>query len=211
MLRPVFFVSLIFIMAIIILAVRLKILVEYNRNNSDDNLVISFFMLKGLIKYKYEAPVADFKNKGLRLKWISKYGKKEKRKKKKRSFINLRGLYERRKMIRSVFEKYLKGRAVLENLSIEIEYGSEDASCTGIITGLIWSAVGMLDVLFTNNFSILKKRIRVQPDFTRKVLIIDVYCIITTRIVNIIIMALQVLFDIISAKLIKKTDRWWYY
>jgi len=202
MLRPVFFISLIIvaliILVIIILSARLKILIEYNRENNDDNLVISFFMFKGLVLYRYEAPSAEGTGKKkVRSGWI-------------KPFIDLKGLYEKLRKIIYVIVKYLKGRVVLENLSIEIKYGSGDAGSTGIITGLIWSAVGVLDVLVTNNFAVLNRKISVQPDFTGKVLIIDANCIFTGRIVNIIIMALKVLFNIIKAKLMKKTDRWWY-
>ena len=90
MLYSVFFIALLLLLTVIFLAARIKILLEYMRKKGDDRLVISLYMFSGIIKYKYEASTVDFREKGIRLKWSGKKGRKEKQTRRESSFLDFR-------------------------------------------------------------------------------------------------------------------------
>lgn len=60
---------------LIICFIKVNVVIEYNRQGVNDNFVVSFFVLKGLIKYKFEIPKVGAGKKGI---WFRKVKEKEK-------------------------------------------------------------------------------------------------------------------------------------
>ena len=207
MLYSVFFIALLLLLTVIFLAARIKILLEYMRKKGDDRLVISLYMFSGIIKYKYEASTVDFREKGIRLKWSGKKGRKEKQTRRESSFLDFREMAKNLDRARFIFERFLRGRFTVENLSLDIGFGTGDACGTGILTGSIWALVGMADALVSSNFKVEKRHIKVLPEFSRKVLNIDLYCIFSTKIVNIIIVGCKLGFYSIKHMLKRKKSK----
>jgi hypothetical protein len=179
-----------FIMAALLMVslmfVKINILIEYNRKGKDDNLILSFFALSGLLKYKYEAPTVDFRKKGARFNWLSEIGGKEKDSKRITSFLDISDLFRRFEVLRKAFERYVKKRLLVKDFKLHINLGTGDAFYTGIASGSVWALAGMITAFICNNFDVEKKTIIVKPHFSEKIFEIDLFCIFNLRIVNII-------------------------
>lgn len=97
----------------------------------------------------------------------------------------------RRSSVRLI-KKYVK----LENVSVEILFGTGEAASTAIGIGLLWGAVyGVLGnlgrIIFVN-----KHDVKINPDYQKATFKTEGKCIIRSRVVYIIIIAITILIKI---------------
>ncbi|OPZ87539.1 MAG: hypothetical protein BWY74_03380 [Firmicutes bacterium ADurb.Bin419] len=206
-----FIVTIILIFVFLILClIKINVAMEYNRQGVNDHFVLSFFIFNGLVKYKYELPRLDAGKKGIRFRKIKKKGKKEKdvsNKKDKTSYGDIISKIEMFRSFRKKYNilighiyKYLKCRLSIKKLDINISFGTDNAHHTAVLTGLCWSAVGLLVSFLHNKLNIVEKSINIKPDYMGKKFKVDLFCILSMRVGHIIIVGLIILIHIIRNK-----------
>lgn len=196
-------IAIIIILAIILLIlvlclIRINLVIEYSRQGVDDYLSISFYILKGLIKYKIKIPEVDSSKKGIFLRKVKEKGKKKTAKKKDKLSYDyiLRKIQDYRayfNIYKSVFNKisnYLRCKVKVNKLDLDVTIGTDNAHHTAVLIGLCWSAVGILISFIHNNLNFLEKSVSIKPDYMGKKLKVDLFCILNVRIGHIIIVSL---------------------
>lgn len=191
--------------------IKINIVIEYNRKGVNDHLVVSLFILYGLIKYKYEIPKIDAVKKGLLYRKVKEKGKKEKDKSKKKekmgySYVlkkiqEYRNLKNRYHILISRIFAYLRCRLTIKKLNLEVAIGTDNAHHTAILIGLCWSVVGFVISFIHNNLNLVEKNIKFKPDYMGKKLKVDLFCILNIKIGHIIIVGLICLNYLIRNKL----------
>lgn len=167
---------------ILLLFLKFNIVIEYNRKKNKDYFVVYFLAFKGFILYKYKTSQKEnSKNKAS----TDYSGIIDRIEKAKSSFDKGRGVVKR------VLE-YLKCRAIIKKLDLQIEFGTGNASHTGILTGIAWTALGIMLTYIDSYIEIHEKHINIKPSFVEKKFNVDLYCIFRLRIVHIIIIVLMI-------------------
>ncbi len=201
----------------IALFLKIKCVIEYVRNDDDDHIVISFYTLDGMFKYKYEIPLVDLGQEGVKFKLVRESGKKERivrdRKEKLKitevygKYIAVRDYYNANKKLFCDLRDYIKTRVVLAEFNLTIVEGTDNASHTGILCGFLWSAAGLLSTALTNTFKTFKKCVVIRPNYHKKEFTIDIFCIFHLKLVHIIVMVTKIFFNGIreKKKLIRET------
>jgi len=213
MLYPVIFFTILGALLFFMLLTRAKIVLEYLRNDKDDHIVLSIFALGGILKYKYEIPLVDLGLKGIRSRKVKKKGRKEKVESREKKLLGFNEIVDRYKYLKDLYKsnksliKYLKKKALVDKFGLFCEVGTGDAYSTGIVSGSVWGIAGMIDAFFTNNFRMVEKRVRVNPNFIEKVFKVDFLCIFSIKVVHIIVVAFRILYKIIRDRLIRKNRR----
>lgn len=193
----------------------IKCVIEYMRNDIDDNIVISFFTMKGIFKYKYEIPLVELGQTGVKFKLVKESGKKDKIVASKHErlkvteihdkYITVRDYYLANRKLICELRDYIKTRIVLAEFNMKITEGTENACHTGIICGFLWSAAGLLSTLLANTFKTFKKCINIKPNYNKKEFTVDIFCIFHIKLVHIIVMVTKIHFTGIREK--KKLKR----
>ncbi|MCX7709591.1 MAG: DUF2953 domain-containing protein [Clostridia bacterium] len=188
MLYSVIFILLFLIVMILIGLSRLDLIYEYNLDGGKDHVVITVSAFRGILKYRKD---------------ISKDNKeKEKKTELRDKYIHFKQLYK----LFDLTKKYLQKKIMIKDLKIEVEIGTGDACYTGITVGLVWSAVGTAVTIISNVFDTKKIYCNVTPNFSKKSLKLDLDCIFSMRIVNIIVVGLKMLvFYLKNRKTFKRT------
>ena len=195
--------------------IKLNILIEYTRDGWDDHIVISFFTLGRLIKFKYEISMMDLENTGIKFK---KYRTKKDESKDESSIsdgkIGFSRLIEQSKFFRKVYKDnkvaickvrdYIKGRIVISELDLKVTFGVGQANYTAIMNGVIWSLYGTVLSYITNTIKVLKNNIKINCDFSKTILKVDLYCIFTFKLAYIIVMGLIFAYRYIDKIFIRK-------
>ncbi len=88
----------------------------------------------------------------------------------------------------------------LENISVNICIGTGEAATTAISTGALWAAVYALLGAIGRIMFIDKHDVKINPEYSRAVFTAEGKCIIRSRIVYIIIIAITILIKIKSLK-----------
>ncbi len=210
MLIAIIMVSVAFIFLALCL-IRINIALEYNREGVSDNIVLSVFILKGLVKYKYEIPKVDAGKKGFIFKKVKEKGKKEKDKSKRRKKISYSYVLEKIKYYRELKNKYhtliekilgyLKCRLQIKKFDLNVTIGTDNAHHTAVLIGLCWSVAGLILSFIHNNLNLVEKKVNIKPDYMGKKLKVDLFCILNVRIGHIIIVGLIYLVHIIRNKI----------
>lgn len=197
--------------------IEIKCVIEYVRNDDNDHIVISFYTMDGIFKYKYEIPLVDLGQKGVRFKLVRESGKSERvvgtgKEKLKITeiydkYMTLRDYYNDNRKLICDLRDYIKKRVELAEFSLRITEGTENASHTGIICGFLWSAAGLLSTVLTNTFKSFKKYVSIKPNYNKKEFTVDLFCIFHVKLVHIIVMVTKIFFNGIreKKKLIRET------
>lgn len=203
-------ISLIFILLALCL-IRVNVVFEYNRLGVNDHIVLSVFILKGLIKYKYEIPKVDAKKKGFTFKKVKEKGKKEKDTSKKKEKMSYSYVIKKIDEFRDFKDKYyvlikkiityLRCRLIIKKIDLNVTIGTDNAHHTAVLIGLCWSAVGLILSFIHNNLNLVEKNIKISPCYMGKKLNVDLFCILNVKIGHIIIVGLISLFYIIKSKM----------
>lgn len=164
---------------LIIFMQKLNIVIEYVKDRQTDKLVFVFSVLKGIFEFRYAIPKSKKKKKKQMDGFSEIYLK----------IRQIKAFYESNKM----FKIYLGRKLVLEEFNLKIKAGINDACLSGIMTGVLWSIAGSITAYLSSNFKVMKKHIDIKPEFAENVFKLDLYCIFSIRIVNIIIVGLKML------------------
>lgn len=116
---------------------------------------------------------------------------------------NSKTLGEKIKQFAELFKtavKLLRKYVSIDSVSIKINVGTGDASTTAVSTGILWGAVyGLLGI--TGSIMYIKKHdVQITPVYENTVFSFDGKCIIKSRIVYIIFIAITILMKIKSRK-----------
>lgn len=193
-----------FLIGAVLFLLEIKCIIEYVRNDDNDHVIISFYTMDGMFKYKYEIPLVDLGQEGVKFKLVREMGKKEKvvgKQKEKLKvtdiygkFTTIRNYYITNKKLICALRDYIKKRVVLVEFNLEITEGTENASQTGIICGFLWAAAGLLSMALTNTFKTFKKCIAIKPNYYKKEFTVDIFCIFHVKLVHIIVMVTEIFF-----------------
>ncbi len=201
----------------ILILIEIKCVIEYIRNDDNDHIVISFYTMKGIFKYKYEIPLVDVGQEGVKFKLVREVGKKERavgtQKEKLKiteifdKYTAMRLYYQTNKKLICDLRDYIKTRVVLARFSLDIMEGTENASQTGIICGFLWAAAGLISTALTNTFKTFEKSVDIKPNYCKKVFTVDIFCIFHVKLVHIIVMVTKIFLYRIKEKkkLIRET------
>ncbi|HHW49283.1 MAG TPA: DUF2953 domain-containing protein [Clostridiaceae bacterium] len=209
----VIFFIVILTLALLFLLTNGYVVFEYNKDKKLDNLIISIFSFGQILKYKYEIPLIDFKNFGIKSLLVAKRGKSEKTSRKEKKFLSIREFIRRYKYFKEsnsvnlVMLQYLWNRSRLKELRLNVVIGTDDAALTGLIGGMVWSIIGILDSYLSNKFISYKKHINVKTNFSNKEFKVDFYCIFAIRFVHIIRVGIGHLYNHIKKKFKSKSKR----
>jgi hypothetical protein len=210
MVIAIIMICIVFIILLLCL-IRINIAIEYNRDGVNDHIILSLFILKGLVKYKYEIPEVKTKRKGFIFKKVKEKGKKEKDKSKKREKISYGYILKRIKYYRNLKKsygvliekilRYLKCRLQIKKLDFSATIGTDNAHQTAVLIGLCWSFAGLILSFIHNNLNLIEKNINIKPDYMGKKFKVDLFCILNVRIGHIIIVGLICLVYMIKNKI----------
>lgn len=202
--------SIVVLIFLITCLLRLNVVIEYSRQGVNDHFVVSIFILKGLIKYKFEIPKIDTGKKGVKYSSVKETGKNEKDKSKKKEKMGYSDILQKIEKFRN-FKckydvligkalKYLRCKLIIKKLDISITIGTDNAHHTAVLIGLCWSVVGLLTSYIHNKLNLVEKTVNIKPDYMGKKLKVDLFCILSVRIGHIIIVGLISLIHIIKRK-----------
>ena len=194
------------IMLLALCLIRINIAIEYKRQGVNDHITMSLFILKGLIKYKYEIPKVDTEKKGLLFRKLKEKGKKEKEVSKKKEKLSYSYILKKiqtyndyikdNHLLLRRIHNYLRCRVNIKKFDLDIIIGTDNAHQTAILIGVLWSLTGILLSVMHNNFNLLEKNISIKPEYMGKKLKVDLFCILNVRIGHIIIVGLICLMHI---------------
>jgi hypothetical protein len=209
----IFFIIILTVLAIIILLSKINIVIEYKKKSKDDIFVLSFFLYKGLIKYKYEIPTIDTKKKGIFYKFKKETG--DKKGKKYIKYANIiekieraRFFYLKNRCLIKRIQNFLKCKIVLKNLNFNMNFGTGNACQTSILTGILWTFCGVIISFLHQFIKIEKKQMVIKPNYKEKSINLDLYCIFNVRIVYIIVIGFMILTHFTKDKFpLFKTER----
>ncbi len=88
----------------------------------------------------------------------------------------------------------------IKNFSLKLSIGTGDAASTAVSVGLSWAAIYNLLGIVGRIVSIDNHSVEISPDYSRHVFSSEGKCIIKSRIVYIIIIAITILLKIKSSK-----------
>ena len=205
MIYPVIFVCLIITLAAVFLfCINAYVIFEYAAGGQEDHTTLSISIFRGMIKYKRELNEKGFKRPGEDNGHEEKEGRNGILAECYDKYIHFRTVYN----VLDNIKKYLQKTLFLREFNLEISLGAGDAFYTGILSGIAWTASGMLFSYLMNSFKKtdgkLKKRINIKADYLEKMLKIDLYCIFITKIVYIIVVALKIAFSTFKQRMEKR-------
>lgn len=186
----IFIVIAVIILMILLLFTKFNIVIEYNRNKNKDYFVVYFLAFKGLILYKYKTSAKENSKKKASMNYSDIIDNIEK------ATI----FFKKRKGIIKRVLRYLKYRINVKKLDLQIEFGTGNASHTAILTGIAWTGLGIFLSYIYGFVEINEKCINVKPNFVEKKFNVDLYCILTVRIVHIIIIVFMIRTHLAKSK-----------
>jgi hypothetical protein len=160
----------------------------FHRLPNDNSIQINIKALFGIIKLKYKINYLEI--------LLQKFDKKSKDKK-DRSANGAMDLYKN-------ILTYILSNAKVDCIKCNIVVGLDDAYYTAITTGLIWALFGSLISILAVHNTIDDLDININPNYRSMSFDIDLYCIIKTKTVNIIIAGIKAAHIYIKYKMFKK-------
>lgn len=190
------------ILAASLFLIKIKVAFEYVRNKEDDDIVLSFYTMKGIFKYKYEIPLVDMGQKNIKFKIVREMGKgdgvvgERKERLKPTEIIDkitsIRKYYIDNKVLICDIKDYLHDRLLLVEFNLNIMEGTGNACYTGILCGFMWSFAGILTSYLTKSFKVMRKCVSISPCFNSRVFTVNFLCIFHVRLVHIIVVLMKI-------------------
>lgn len=183
------------ILGVIIFLVFLKLNIEISilKDGTNDYVKMTFFVLGGLIKYRYEIPKIKTKEKSVVTESSLDADKEMSFEK---IYIKIKGLIERYKKNKYIIKnavRKLKRKVQVKRFSFEMVIGTSDAAHTALLTGVLWALIGNFNLILCNNLSVEKRKFRITPHYGREVLNFHFNSIFSLRIVHIIIIGIKII------------------
>lgn len=176
-----------FIIAFVVLVlfvVKVKVVVEYKLDGTDDQGVVSFSVLGGIYKYDINLPTDKNKDTGNDDEKKGRFG---------RIYDKLANIKEVHTVI-SKIKGYIGKKITLKAFRLEVEAGTGDAGETGVLSGLLWMLTGIAASVILNTFRKAKSldfMIKVTPYFAEKKFVVKLYCIFDIKLVHIIVVGIK--------------------
>lgn len=196
----IFFVVAIFAASLFL--IKIKAAFEYVRNDEDDNIVLSFYTLKGIFKYKYEVPLVDMGQKNIKFKLVKEMGKGDRivgeRKERLKpaeiidKITSIRQYYIENKTLICDIKDYMHSRLLMAEFNLKVREGTGNACYTGILCGVMWSLAGIITSYLSKSFKVIRKCVSIQPCFNSAVFTVDFLCIFHVRLVHIIVVLMKI-------------------
>lgn len=182
--------------------IRIKASFEYVRNKEDDNIVLSFYTLKGVFRYKYEIPLVDTGKEGVKFRLVRESGGKRGAVPDKKGrleageifdkILNVKDFFNENKSLICDLKDYLRDRLLLVEFNLKISEGTGNAYNTAIISGILWSLAGILTSYLSKTIRMMKKCVSILPCFNYEVFSVDFICIFHARLVHIIVVLMKI-------------------
>jgi hypothetical protein len=189
------------VLAAILLLIKACVVIEFKKNGRDVCFSVTFSAFRGILKYEYEIPLIDIGKDGIKFKRVKKVkpGTTEDNEGKNALKISeifdmissLSGFYKKNRRIICKAREYIRRKFIIKEYRLKVEAGTNDAFQTGILTGMLWTAAGMLSSYILNNFKAGKSCVDVKPAFAEEKLNVDFLCIFCAKIAHIIIVILM--------------------
>ncbi len=113
----------------------------------------------------------------------------KKNKKPKRKTVNgKRDLKELRRSLQ-ILRRLFRRSLIIKDFKLHVKEGCGDAFITAVLYGFLWSVIGMAENLIFSKYEIKNKEIKVEADFNGKYIKVNLDCIFSLKIVNIITVA----------------------
>lgn len=167
----IFFIVLfcIFILIAVILNIRITLGFTLKLENRDCSVFITIYSFRNnVIKNIMVFPLPQ--------------RKKETKRKKIRRKRDLRQLQRSFHILKGLFRRSL----IIKDFKLHVKEGTGDACSTALLYGLVWSAVGIIENIIFGQYKIKNKEIKVEADFNGKYIKVNLDCIFSLKIVNII-------------------------
>lgn len=103
-------------------------------------------------------------------------------------------------------------RGVELETEARLKFGTGDAAGTGMASGLLWSALGVLQAMAQRMLRRSRLSIRLEPEFAHTCLELDLWCIASVRVTHIISVAAGAVTYLSEAQAQEKWRggrRWW--
>jgi len=188
------------LVVLILLALKIKVVVDYKLEGTDDRGVVSFSVLGGIFGYDIKLPTE--KNKGTgddneKKGWLGRIHDK---------ILNIREVLA----IISKIKGYVGKKITLKAFRLEVDAGTGDAAETGVISGLLWILAGTASSAVLNAFRQAKNfdfLMKVTPYFSEKKLAVKLYCIFDIKLVHIIVVGIKYKTSRIGKREAKKKNQ----
>lgn len=97
----------------------------------------------------------------------------------------------------------------VKEFKLNINFGTDDAFDTGLLTGSLWAGIYNVIAFVSNFVSLTEPQVNVNPDFQNKYLEVNSKVKITLRPINLITLALKFIINyyLIKRKLTKKQEK----
>lgn len=180
----------------------IKAILEYIRNEQDEWVVLSFHTRDGFFRYKYEIPLVKTVNNKVKFKLVKGQSREirtgtEKKEKLMpldiyRKYIRIRSYLKDHGSLFGNIRKYLNKKNVHVELNIKLKQGTGDAAQTGLLSGLLWAAAGILTTYLSMYLKVFKKEIKITPCFDKSIFEVDACCIFHVKLVHIIVVLIKI-------------------
>lgn len=202
------YISIILIVILLLVSLSsIKIKVRLLKDNSCEEVVFHFYALYGLIKYRMEIPFVELMNKtqpvaATEINSDIEISNQETVKQHNNKDIGWRELESFYNQARQIYKRfgtgirYINKRLIMEDISWTTEVGVSDAAATAITTGVFWALKSNIIALLIKKLSLKSYHVNVQPYYGADKFNTSLDCIITLKIVHIIIAGLKILFKI---------------
>ncbi|WP_096189731.1 DUF2953 domain-containing protein [Evansella halocellulosilytica] len=187
---------------IIIPFLKLTTYIKYSHNGTDDECIIQFRILFGLIRYTVKVPVLAIDKESPSLVVKEETGNDSEKNEKKRKINVFEFIYDLEQFQRFLTHVFgfhtivrnFMAKINVNKLSWYTEIGTGDAAITGSISGIIWGIKGNLIGIFSNLFRLdVSPSIEVIPKFQEVEVATQFECMVSYRIGHAILAGLKVL------------------
>lgn len=206
---------------ILILLSTIEIEIEYKRENVNDSLTVTLKYLS-IKLYEFDISMIDFSKgeNGYGFKLSSSKFKK-KPEDEGDSFVHFETIINLFNDIKKYYKLYsktlnditkrLRKSIIIRKLDIKVEIGTFEHALTGIVSGMINALLWNILSLVSNNVKTKIHKALVNPRFDKNIFKLNLFCIFTIRIGNIIyvvirLVLLYVIHKILNINKNKKTN-----
>jgi hypothetical protein len=180
----------------------LKAALDYIRNERGEWIVISFYTLDGVFRYRYDIPLVKKENGKVRFRLVKGQGGESRTGEAKsgkstpldlyRKLVSVKTYLEDHKDLIEELRAYLNKKNIRTELSVKLRQGTGDAARTGVLCGLLWAAAGIAMTYAARFFKLFQKKITIVPCFDKRIFEADVHCIFHVRLVHIIVVLIKI-------------------
>lgn len=190
------------VMASILLVTPLLIHIKILKDKTNDEIVLSFKALFGLLRYKLEIPLVDLMLDKTGMPFLKTEVKVKNNQKgvsieKEKASFTLKEIQKLQDKFDFFFHtyfhilNYVGEKIVIKQFLWTTKFGVGDAAVTGILSGLFWMLKSYMMTIIKNNMKCRHICLDIEPYFNKEIFKTSLDCIISIKIGYIIIAAIQ--------------------